>query len=127
MRPRRLAIIAFAVYAPMLFLGTHWPNLRIDGPVERSDLWVHLGAFGLWSVLAASCGWFGEPGSWRNLSRAWLLSMAYAAVDESLQAIPALHRTAAWDDYAANAVGITLGSALVWAVRRVRGAIQPRW
>lgn len=111
------------MYALVLFTATHWPALRIDGPVPRTDLWAHLGAFGLWALLAAGCGFFGAWRGWKNLGLAWVLGVAYAGADELLQAIPALQRTCAWDDWFADVLGVTLGvgaGALVgrmWAWR----------
>lgn len=109
----------FAAYALFLFVGTHWPNLQVKGPVERSDLWVHLIVFGAWATLAAACGFFGPVFSARNLSLTWLLAVGYACIDEGLQAIPALGRTCAWDDLAFNTLGITLAIGGMWAVGRL--------
>ncbi len=128
MNPRsRLAIAAFCLYIPVLFTGTHWPKLQIEGPVERPDLIVHLAAFGLWSTLCALCAWWGPVASRRNLLITWIVGVSYAAIDEGLQAIPALQRTCAWDDYAANVGGITLGVSTVLLIARIRARIAPRW
>lgn len=115
----RMTRVIFAGYAALLFVGTHWPNLQIRGPVERSDLWVHLGAFGMWTLLAAACGFFGPVFSSRNLFLTWLTALGYACIDEGLQAIPALGRTCAWDDLAFNALGISLAIAGMWGVGRL--------
>lgn len=119
MNRRRMMRGAFAGYAVLLFIGTHWPNLQVRGPVERSDLWVHLIVFGGWAALCASCGFFGRPLSPRNLTLTWLLAVGYACIDEGLQAIPALGRTCAWDDLASNALGISLAIAGMWAAGRL--------
>jgi hypothetical protein len=37
---------------------------------------------------------------------ACIVATAFAALDEGLQAIPFLNRTCAWDDMAANVMGI---------------------
>jgi VanZ family protein len=44
----------------------------------------------------------------------------YAAFDEGTQAIPILGRTAAWDDYLFNVMGVSLGTAVcaAWAFMR---------
>ncbi|HEX8877320.1 MAG TPA: VanZ family protein [Phycisphaerales bacterium] len=112
--------LAFAAYAVLLFLGTHWPQLNIQGPVPRSDLWVHLVAFGTWSALVTLCGFFGPRLSARNLLLSWILALGYACLDEGLQGIPALGRTCAWDDLAMNACGITLASLALAALARTR-------
>lgn len=109
-RPR-LIVWGFWAYAAALFIATHWPRLEVPGP-EGSDKWVHCVVFGTWMVLATACGWFGPPLSPRNLAGSWMLSLAYAGLDEGLQAIPAVHRSCEWLDFLANAAGITL--ALCW-------------
>jgi hypothetical protein len=98
---------AFAIYACLLFIATHWPALTI--PLKgRWDLPVHAAVFGTWCALFTSLGVFGTPASRRNVLRSALVATVYAAVDESLQAIPAIHRTAAWDDFGANCLGVWL-------------------
>lgn len=109
----------FAVYALALFIATHWPALVIEGPVPRSDLYIHVFAFALWTTLLLACRFWGRFGSWANVARCVPLALAYAAVDEGLQAIPALHRTAAWDDFAANASGVLLAGAAAFMLGRM--------
>lgn len=109
---------AFWGYVCLLFLGTHWPRLQAPGP-EGSDKIIHVIAFGLWTALLIGAGFFGPALSLRNIGRAALIAPLYAAVDESSQAIPALHRTAAWDDYAANLTGIALACLATLVVRSV--------
>lgn len=104
---RWLPRAAFLLYIPTLFTATHWPNLKIEGS-GRPDLVVHLAAFGLWTSLFIASGFFGPALSWRNIRWAFLIASIYAAADEALQAIPSLHRTAAFDDWLANLSGITL-------------------
>lgn len=123
MRPIRLA---FAAYAVVLFVGTHWPKLNIQGPVPRSDLWVHLVAFGTWCTLVTLCGIFGARLSRRNLVLSWVLALGYACIDEGLQGIPALGRTCAWDDLAMNALGITIASTGLALVGRAMGRARGR-
>ncbi len=115
--------LAFAAYAVLLFSGTHWPKLNIQGPVPRSDLWVHLIAFGSWSALITLCAFFGPWFTRRNLLLSWILALGYACIDEGLQGIPALGRTCAWDDLAFNWLGITLASiTLALAARTIARA-----
>ena len=119
--PRRVAL---GVFVAILATATHWPKLRIEGPVPRTDLWLHLGAFGTLGVLVAAAGLVGAVGSRKNLIASWGLALAYAALDESTQAIPGLGRTAGLDDFAANATGVTLGVLAVgaaMALARSRG------
>ncbi len=119
---------AFVVYAGVLALATHWPRLRFDGPVPRSDLWVHAGAFGTWTVLLAACAFFGRALGARNLAWSGAAALAYSGFDEATQAIPALGRTCAWDDFGANALGVAMATAglAAMALRAgTRGATQP--
>jgi hypothetical protein len=113
----RLVKAAFWVYAAALFTGTHWPKLESPGP-EGTDKVIHVLALGGWMVLASLQGWFGPPLSDRNLLRTLLVAAAYAGADEGLQAIPFIHRTAALDDYAANAIGVMLAALSLLLLRR---------
>ena len=104
--------IAFLGFAGLLFIGTHWPKLRIEAPVERPDLYIHFGVFGMWALLLSLTGWLGKPGTRINALRCFGVGVVYAAIDESLQLIPALHRFAAWDDYLFNVFGLAIGVLL---------------
>lgn len=57
------------------------------------------------------------------LPRLWLagILLAYGALIEILQAIPALQRTASLTDLATDAVGIALGLLLVWIAGQLAG------
>lgn len=120
LRAQRFWRITFWAYLPLLFTLTHWPALQVPVPgVERPDLIAHFVSFGTWCGLFTLAGFLAPRGPttspkafatlrWIGLS--WLVSVAYAALDEGLQAIPALQRTCAWDDWFANVGGVTLGS-----------------
>ncbi len=116
----RTPVRVFGAYAVLLFTATHYPNLQVPGPVPRTDLFVHVGAFGCWMLAASWCAWFGPATSMRNVVRTWFIAVVYAGFDEGLQAIPALHRTCAWDDFGANVLGITLAGAAFWFVGKLR-------
>jgi hypothetical protein len=101
----------FFLYALVLFIGTHWPALKINAP-GRPDLLVHAAIFSLWTLLLIACGFFGPVLSRRNILTALPVAIVYAAIDESLQAIPWIRRTAALDDYLMNVTGIVAAAAL---------------
>jgi VanZ family protein len=101
---------AFWVYVPVLFVLTHWPRLELPFP-GRPDLGVHFIAFGLWAGLLSLAAYFGGPARCRNALLVWPIAVAYAALDEGLQAIPFVHRHAAVDDWLANVGGVTIGCA----------------
>lgn len=110
---------AFWVYAVVLFAGTHWPKLKLPG-TGRPDLLVHLSVFGTWTAILICAGFFGAPLSWRNIRAAAIIAPVYAAIDEAAQAIPFVHRTAAFDDWLANCGGIFLVIAGAVLLRKLR-------
>jgi hypothetical protein len=107
---RRVSLAAFVVYTCALLVSTHWPRLVIHGPVERTDVVIHVFAFGLWTVLLGLSELVGRR--WRLLLACGL---AFALLDETTQ--PLFDRTFDWLDIAGNSLGIglaTLAMALVW-------------
>lgn len=110
----------FLAYVLVLLLMTHWPRLEIPADeIPRPDLLVHVTAFALWTFLCARAAWFGPAGSARNLALAGLVALAYAAIDESSQAIPFVQRHCSWDDFAANTIGVGAGLALATLVAAI--------
>ena len=110
----------FWLYAALLFTSTHWPHLRLPGPEIRTDLIMHFGAFGAWAIACAAAGWVGRWGTAKNLWWNLPIGFAYAGFDEGLQAIPALGRTCAWDDFIANCVGIVIGTVITLVAARCK-------
>jgi hypothetical protein len=108
--PRARFVVRCALwpYAAIVAVFTLWPKLKVPMPVPRSDLIIHLVCFGLLGLLVIAAGLFGPVFSRRNLLVAGSVAATFAAVDEGLQAIPFLNRTCAWDDMAANTMGILL-------------------
>ena len=107
---RRVALAAFVVYTCALLVSTHWPRLVIHGPVERTDVVIHVFAFGLWTLLLGLSGLVGRR--WRLLLGCGLI---FALLDETTQ--PLFDRTFDWLDIAGNSLGIglaTLTMALIW-------------
>ncbi len=111
--------IAFALYAAAIFTLTHTPGVQVGGKV-RVDLLAHLAVFGLWAILLAICSFFGPAFSWRNIRIVWPIATVYAAVDESLQAIPFIRRHAAFDDWLANVAGISIACIAMLTFDRIR-------
>jgi VanZ family protein len=103
--------VAFCSYALLIFTLTHWPQLKVPGP-SRTDLVVHATVFGLWLILLTMLALFGSRLSVRNISASALLTLFYAAFDESTQFFSP-GRVVALDDFGANAVGVLAGSAIM--------------
>jgi hypothetical protein len=103
----------FLAYACVLIVLTHWPRLTLPSEdIPRPDVVVHTIAFAIWSFLCVRAGWFAPRHTARNILLAALTSLAYAAIDEGTQAIPWFQRTCAWDDFAADLLGVGAGLTL---------------
>lgn len=112
---RRLCLAAFVVYTLALLTATHWPGLQIEGPVRRSDLYIHFMVFSAWAVLLGFSGLVG-----RSPGKLLLIGLAFAVLDETTQ--PLFRRQFDWADLAANAGGILMGTLGMAALWRVLGA-----
>ena len=121
---RTLARVVFPLYALLLVTATHWPNLTFNGPVPRTDLWIHILAFGTWATLFALTEYTGHSNRQRSLNLAWLVAVLYATLDETTQGLPGIHRTVAFDDWLGNALGITLAWGVLSILAR-RGRRAP--
>jgi VanZ family protein len=108
--------VSFALYVLMIATATHWPQLKIDAP-GRPDLWIHLTVFMLWTSLLAMLSLFGPRWSTANIGMCAIVTLAYAAIDESTQHfVPG--RTPTLEDYGANAGGVLLGSMVLLLIAR---------
>jgi VanZ family protein len=119
---RRLIRWLFFAFAGSLFVATHWPNLRVPGPVYRGDLWIHAAVYAVWTSLLLACTFFDSAiFSRRNIARTVVVAILYAGLDELTQALPGLQRVAAWDDFGADCVGVAIVGvcALVASQRRL--------
>ncbi len=96
----------FAAYALALLIATHWPGLAIDGPIDRTDIIIHIAAFCIWTMLLA----LAIDARARTLLLVALIALAWAALDEWTQRF--VNRTSTLEDFLANAAGIILGSLL---------------
>ncbi|MEZ6318220.1 MAG: VanZ family protein [Phycisphaerales bacterium] len=122
MTPRaRTAIRAvFALATLTLLTATHWPGIKIDGPMPRPDMWVHAITYAVWTGLLLATGLVGSPASPRAAVLAVIVGVAFGAFDESTQ--PLFHRTADITDLLADTIGAMLGSGTIWAIARRHAA-----
>jgi len=113
-----LARVAFVAYTAALLTATHWPGLAVKGPVERTDLLIHMGAFGGWAVLLFLTRWLRAPD--RPVvegGRVALAAVCFGVFDETTQ--PLFSRVFDWTDLMADTLGAVLGAGcatlcLVW-------------
>ena len=121
-RRRDTPFVLFVLWAITTFTLTHWPALEVPVIVTRTDLVAHVSVFGLWTILCGVAAFFGPRWSRANIGTTAAVTLTYAAIDEGLQAIPFLHRTAALDDFGGDALGVLAGTiflaAFAWHTRR---------
>lgn len=107
-------LAAFIAYTITLTLLTHWPGLTVEGPVPRTDLWIHAGVFGLWTVLLAGSGLVGRRLGLGVIARSIGIAVVWAGLNEWSQQF--VSRTTAWDDFVANCVGVALAAVGLAAI-----------
>jgi len=102
----------FLSYAALLLYLSLRPNVEIEGPITRTDLVMHVGAYLIWTLLCIASGLFGRPLSGRNIAIGSLLALVWSAGSELAQGIPGLGRTVAASDALANLAGVACGTGL---------------
>jgi VanZ family protein len=107
---RRNARAVFVAAAAVAFVGTHWPRLDLSAAGSPIDKFGHALCFGVLSLLLWRTGWLGRP--WKMAT----VMVAWSVLDELSQAIPGLGRFADLEDWLADLIGITLATALIWAL-----------
>lgn len=108
--PPRLPMALLVVYTGLLLTATHWPGLAIHGPVDRTDLIIHVGVFLVWGVLLGLSGLVG-----RSAGLLLICGVLFAVFDETTQ--PLFDRTFDPFDLLADVAGVLLASgamALLW-------------
>ena len=110
----------FVAYLVALTIGTHWPKLQIEGPVERPDLWIHFAAYGGLCVLCAASAWFGPALSRRNIFVTAAITGVWSVVDEVTQGIPILHRHVSLQDALANLGGVAMATGALLVLRAAK-------
>ncbi len=108
--------VCFVLYTLILITATHWPGLAIKGPITRTDLVIHVGAFGLWTLLLGSTQWIRSSRCLRRQAlMVGLIGIGFGWLDETTQ--PLFSRVFDWFDVAANMTGSILASLvllLIW-------------
>ncbi|MBY0308626.1 MAG: VanZ family protein [Phycisphaerales bacterium] len=110
-RCRALWRCAFLAYALLLTTLLLWPSLELPPVVRRPDLYAHCATFGTFTLLLSLWNPAGFTRAWAASLLAVGLGVAYGALTELLQTIPALHRSGAVDDWLADGLGSVVGAA----------------
>lgn len=112
----RVSRVCFVVYTLVLITATHWPGLAIKGPITRTDLVIHVNAFGLWTLLLGLTRWIRSSRCLRRQAlMVGLIGVGFGWLDETTQ--PLFSRVFDWLDVAANMTGAILASLvllLIW-------------
>lgn len=112
----RLWKIAFAIYALLLTVGTHWPSLKLGS--EESpwpDKLMHMLAFGGLAFLFIQTRWI------KKLYLCGIIAFAWTLFDEFSQSLPILGRESSWGDALSGVMGVTIIMALTWALGPIGG------
>ena len=112
----------FWVYLTALSIALLWPKLTLPPVMPRPDLVGHYVAFGLFALLLCLWNPTLTPRTGVNLLVAFAAGAAYGGVTELLQAIPILKRSAGWDDWAADVLGVVCGLIAYLLLRKLRAS-----
>ena len=104
--------VGFVMYTMALVTATHWPGLAIHGPVTRTDLVIHVGAFGAWTLGLGLTGWV----------RGWwvvAVGACFGVLDETTQ--PWFDRVFDVADLGADVLGAIVGAGVMGVVGSIGG------
>ncbi len=117
---RRLARLGFWGAALVAYIFAIIPSAPSLGEGDKTD---HLAAF-VTLALLARLGWSRRRARWIGLGL-----VGFGALIELSQALPMVGRDASWRDLAADtlavAIGLTIGTLLLWLIRRTFPAAPP--
>jgi len=115
----RIAVIALGCYWVLMFISTHIPANAVPhlhvSDLHVSDKFVHAVAFAGLAFLLSWAVLTNHSRPLRNVFLAGMTGIIYACLDELLQ-IP-VGRTADWNDFWADCLGILFGLLLYTSVR----------
>ncbi|MCX5640102.1 MAG: VanZ family protein [Planctomycetota bacterium] len=105
--------IVWLILLLCVLVTTLWPRLAIGSGESPIDKFLHAAAFGALTGLFLNTRWL------RSLWWSLVAMAALGAVDETLQMIPQLGRSADLDDWVADVIGIAIAAAFWMASRPV--------
>jgi len=116
LRRRKLALIALAIYWPILFVLTHIPMPRAIGAAHVSDVGLHFLAYLILASLLWPAFWPYRRIDWRKAPVWWALAilLLYGIADEILQHF--VGRNCDARDLAADMLGVASAFVLLWSL-----------
>ncbi len=115
--------VGFVLYTLALLTATHWPGLTVHGPVDRTDLLIHVGVFFVWTCLLFATQWVAAGGCGcfkRRLVWTGVAGVAFGFFDELTQ--PMFSRVADPWDMAADAVGVLMACGVIWGWGKMKSS-----
>jgi VanZ family protein len=109
----------FWLYFCALTIALLWPNMTMPPVGVRPDLLGHYVAFGLLALLICLWNPLGTRNPVWNALATLAAGTAYGGATEMLQSIPVLKRSAGWDDWVADVLGVGCGLVVYFVVRRL--------
>ena len=101
------------MYTLALLTATHWPGLAFKGPFSRTDLIIHAGAFGFWTIMLGMSGWIRSTCCIRRQAlMVGLIGIGFGLADETTQ--PLFSRVFDWWDVAADMAGAILAGVVLF-------------
>ncbi len=113
----------FVLYTLALLTATHWPGLTVHGPIDRTDLVIHVGVFFVWTCLLFASGWVAPGGCGcfkRRIVWTFVVGVCFAAFDELTQ--PIFNRIADPWDFGADAVGVAVACGMIGVWGKVKSS-----
>ncbi len=123
--------VGFVLYTLALLTATHWPGLTVHGPIDRTDLVIHVGVFFVWTCLLFASGLiatgerFGCGCFKRRIVWTFVAGVCFAAFDELTQ--PIFNRVADPWDFGADAVGVLVACGVIgvwWKMKNSKAREQ---
>lgn len=113
-RLRPWVLLALVAFWGAMFVGTHIPMPPTPDLPSGSDKYMHFGAYAGLAFLLGLYRAVTRPMTFRQYAAVFGVTVVYSVVDELLQMIPALHRTADFWDAVADWCGSIIGLCSLW-------------
>jgi len=115
----RLVTALMLGYWCLLFIATHVPLPAVKA-IGANDKLIHFAGYATLAFLAAWALSQKSALTWKGYLTVWLVVALYGVVDELLQMIPMLHRSADRQDWYADILGAACALIVYWLWIEVR-------